>query len=78
MQNENDKNTNFLMKNIKKMQENMQAQSIVLYSELAQLTHDAACFKIERYRENISDQKLSAEHTPDHAFTSSLPEKSGI
>ena len=36
-----------------------------LYSELARLTREVTCFKLQRYGENIGDKKLSAEHAPN-------------
>ena len=38
---------------------------MILYSELARLTRDVTCFKLQRYGENKGDKKLSAEHTPN-------------
>ena len=41
----------------------MQIKSSILYCELVPLTRDVTCSKLQRYLENISDKKLSVEHT---------------
>ena len=55
------------MKSKKKMPKkymyiNMKQHSY-LYCELAPLTRDVTCSKLQRYRENIGDKKLSMKHT---------------
>ena len=61
--NENDKNKLFnekQQKNAKKVFDNIRN---ILYCEHATLTRDVTCSKLWRYGGNISDKKLSVEHT---------------
>ena len=53
------------MKNkTKKMSKNyMKTQNSILYSELAPMTRDETCSRLQRYGENVGDKKLSVEHT---------------
>ena len=58
------KNTNFLKKN-KNYQESLCKYKVaVLSCELAPLTRDVTCSKLQRYGENIGDKKLSVKQTP--------------
>ena len=42
----------------------IETYSSILHSELVPLINDVACFKLQRDRKNITDQRLSMEHTP--------------
>ena len=62
---ENDKNTNFLdEKQQKNAKRKVYVNISILYSELAPLTRDVTCSKLQRYGENTGDKKLSVEQTP--------------
>ena len=61
--NENVKNTNFMMNNNKMLKEHLKIKNSILYSELVPLTRDVTCSKLSRKGKNISDKKLSEEHT---------------
>ena len=61
--NENVKNTNFMMNNNKMLKEQLKIKNSILYSELVPLTRDVTCSKLQKKGKNISDKKLSEEHT---------------
>ena len=51
------------MNNNKMLKEHLKIKNSILYSELVPLTRDVTCSKLQKKGKNISDKKLSEEHT---------------